>query len=183
MKPTGILIGLLTSLLILTCPARGQNAATDNQSAPTVQLKLQIVLTDMEGTKKVSGLPYMLHVLPTTPPLVTQLRTGVKVPVSTATNVSSGVNQTQYLDIGINIDASAKVLDNGRYQVHLAVERSSVPSIDSKERTTDTMPLIRTSRLTCDVIVRDGQTIQITSASDPISGNVLLMDVTTNIER
>ena len=197
MKPMRILAGMFVMVVSLAATMRGQEKArTVEEPGPITQLKLQIVLTEMDGTKKISSLPYVLHVLASEGDFVsrqmsTQLRTGFRVPMATGSS-KDNTSTYQLIDVGTNIDSSARSLGDGRYKLHLTVDRSTVVPIGGEDTTAqgianqevrNAVPLIRQFRNSFELLVRDGQTVQATVASDPASGHVLMMDVTINVEK
>src|SRR5579862_5899026 len=193
MRRTGVFVWVFVAALAWATTSRAQNKpaesgpATATAAAP--QLKLQIVLSEMDGSKKVGVLPYTMYVPSAAGSPTSKLRAGMRVPVATGT--TGGQVQYQYLDVGTLIDASAKLLDNGRYSLHLSVEKSSVYSAGSEQAVGSTPggsepgnnPLIRTIREEFDLQLRDGQTLQAGSFADPITGHLLLMDVTIEVEK
>jgi hypothetical protein len=197
MKPMRMLAGVIVMMLSLTVAIRGQEKPkTPENPGPITQLKLQIVLTEMDGTKKISSLPYILHVLASEGEYVskemsTGLRTGFRIPIATF-STKENVYQYQYIDVGTNIDSSARSLGDGRYKLHLIVDRSSVVPTSAEDKPAQgiaiqepriVLPLIRQFRNQLDILIREGQTQQAALASDPASGHILMMDVTINVEK
>jgi hypothetical protein len=192
MRSNRVLAGVLMALVICVVPARSQNASTqaNEVSEPVTQLKLQIVLTELDGTKKISSLPYTLRVLASAHPADTKSNTGMRIPIRTGGKDNE--YQMQYLDIGTNINYTAKPLDGGRYQLHLQVERSMVYVSSTGDKPvpwspTDPLlsvdPVIGQFKENCDLVIRDGQTLQATMAADPVTGHIMTMDVTINVDK
>lgn len=152
-----------------------------------IPLKLQIVYARYLGEKKLSSVPYMLSVNADERP--TRLRMGIEVPIQVATK--DNVVQFQYKNVGNNLDCSAQGLDLGdRFRVNCTFEQSSVYSAEGDKRGAGSaigdvqlgnMPLFRNFRSEANVVLRDGQTAQYTVATDPVSGEVLKIDVTLNV--
>ena len=146
-------------------------------------LRVHVVIAEYEGDKKISSLPYTL--------LVNaeqrrgdraSIRMGLRVPIS------SGANQFQYQDVGTNIDGWSGKLDDGRFVLHLGVERSSTYRSSAAKtgenegsQVVPAQPVIQQFKSDLDVIVRDGQTVQSTVATDPVSGRVTKVEVTANV--
>jgi hypothetical protein len=82
-----------------------------------------------------------------------------------------------------NIDCRASTLADGRYNVRCVIEQSSVYQAPgaSGDLTISSTPVLRIFRADEAMILRDGQTTQYTSATDPVSGEVLKVDVTLNV--
>jgi hypothetical protein len=145
-------------------------------------IRVQIVISEFDGTQKISSLPYAFNMLGTTLKARknARLRFGVRVPVS------SGADSFTYQDVGTNIDCEALQRDDGTYRLDLTVDRSSITmpmkSTDWKpgETNPSTQPLIRSFRDDFTVVAKPGQTIEGTSAVDPVSGHVVKVEVTLN---
>ena len=163
----------------------------------TAELRVMVVFTEYDGDKKITNLPYTL--------LVdapegghrgdkSSIRMGLRVPIVTGSfksgSDSSVVNQQfQYLDLGSNLDGWASKEENGRFNLHLNLERSSAYSPGSGQKGSvvtgsevlNSQPVIQQFKTEMDLMVRDGQTIQSTVAPDPVSGRVTKVEVTVNV--
>lgn len=159
----------------------------------TTSVKVQIVFTEYDGEKKVKSLPYTIHV--NAPDLLdlksstwTKLRIGSRVPVYT------GKDQFTYLDVGTNIDARAARTGEGRFLLSLTLERSwvegdvSVPMTKSDSSQPDSAashfrePLLHQFKSElAELKFRDGQPMELTMATDPVSGKVLRAEVTVSV--
>lgn len=199
MKPaSGMLLVALGILVILT-PIRAQenepkverapnlelkNGKVVNDQAPETPLKVQIVITEFDGTKEISRLPYSLNLLGThiQNRKEAHLRFGVRVPISTGTSYT-------YQDVGTNIDALALERDDGTYRLDLTVDRSSVTmpmnGADWKPGDTNpsTQPLIRSFKDDFTVVATPGHPVEGTSAVDPVTGHVVKVEVTLSVEK
>jgi hypothetical protein len=154
-------------------------AAAAKVSAP-VLLKVQVVFSRYQGEKKLSSQPYTMTVRANEPR--TQLRVGAQVPIPSAG--PEGKMAVVYKDVGTSIDCSAQSLDDGRFRLDLSLEDSSVPADEQSTRTTarDQPPVFRSFRLSNETaVLRDGQTAQLTTASDKASGEITKIDVTLTV--
>lgn len=150
-------------------------------------LKLQVVYSRYQNEKKISSVPYLLAVNADDGP--TLLRMGIEVPIQTGTKGGEAV--TQYRNVGTNIDCSAESLDEGRYKLRCTFEQSSVYSAgadrsaagSAAEVPLGNTPAFRTFKSSTNLLLRDGQSTQYTVAADPVSGEVLKIDVTLNVVR
>ena len=177
-------------------PAAEKTAAeTPAPETVVVPVKLQVVLTEYEGTNKVSSLPYtiLLNVPNKFSGRMYSLRMGVRVPVTT-TSSKSGENTLTYVDVGTNIDSNANHTADGRYAVDLRIERSSlyVPFADKEsnyhgkewtvgEAPPGDAPMVRQFRGDVALVVRDGQPSEATVATDPLSGRVLKIEAVLTV--
>lgn len=172
------------------------DAAKASDKIQMTQFRVQVVFTEFEGEKKISSLPYTFlvnagdgntHVTPTT------VRMGLRVPVVTGTvsgTLAPGTTtQWQYLDMGTNLDGHVQNTADGRFALHLGVERSSAYSPGSEGKPAqvagrevpNSQPIIQQFRTNVDLLMRDGQTIQAAVSTDPVTGHVLKVDVTLNV--
>lgn len=161
------------------------------QEAAEMPLNVQIVLTEFDGTRKVTSLPYSIHILGTGTrnPQFANLRYGVRVPIALASSPNGG-SSIQYEDVGTNIDCRAIRREDGTYRLDITTERSSVSTPNANGTETEwkpgnsrpsEQPLIRSFKDNFAVIVKDGQTVEGTSAADPVTGHVLKVDVTLTV--
>ena len=192
MKKAAILTGLLA--LAISIPVR--IAAQEKQAPPPppppnkiTPMKVDVVVSEYDGAKKVANLPYTLHVNADDPGRMSQsqVRVGLRVPVST------GVNQFTYMDIGTGVDCRAISSPDGRYRLELSIDRSYLytpgqgeqekPASIGGERVSLSSgnPIVARFNSSYDLYLKDGQTIEATSTTDPISGRVLKISVTVNI--
>lgn len=194
MRTARILSPALLALLCLPL-LRAQDAPKETQAkpeaeqAPTteVPLKVQVVLTEFDGSQKISSLPYTIHTLGTDlrNRRRDELRFGVRIPVATS---GGGF---QYQDVGTNIDCQATARDGGQYALNIIVDRSSVMSASNGKEadwkpgdaSLQAQPLLRHFRDEFVVVMRDGQTTEGVSAVDPATGHVLKVDVTLNVAK
>lgn len=186
---------LLLVLAMLLPIVRGQEKpkAEDKPKAeaPTTPVKVTIVFTEYEGDKKAKSLPYTVYInAPDAAELKPQwvkLRVGNRVPVYTG---GSTGNMT-YLDVGTNIDARAAHTPEGHFLLYLNLERSwvegdvLVPVQKPPETTVPDPhagsfhePIIRNFRSELDLKLHEGQTLETTMATDPVTGKVMKVDVT-----
>jgi hypothetical protein len=184
-------------------PARSQSSpdVRDSSRAPApTSLRVQVVFSKYQGETKVASLPYTLT-CNTGERQAAVLRMGIEVPVPVE-QLKDGTPTTsfQYKNVGTNIDCRAGMASpDGRFRLDLNVEQSSIYSVpDDKARRAPSVggegkpggvtdlgiggvPMFRTFRSTFNPILRDGQTVQYTSATDPVSGEVVKIDVTVNV--
>jgi len=188
MKKTVLLV--LCAVLLAGVPLlRGQekektaDAGKSVESRKTITpLRIQVIFSEFDGEKKTGSLPYTFLVNADDPGSHSAVRMGLRVPIEISSN--TGVKQVQYQDIGTNLDGRAERTEDGRFVLRLGVERSSVysraTSIGGNEVST-AEPTIQQFRTQMDLLIRDGQTIESTVATDPLTGHVLKVDVTLSV--
>jgi hypothetical protein len=188
------------AVLLLACgiadagPAPLQALGTSQQPAQaapavTTTLKLTVVISRFNGDKKVSSLPFVLMVIPgpdrdhSGDPMMLQM--GSDVPLYPTTSVTEGkpaVTSWQYRSIGTSITGQSKgVNDAGQYAVSLNVTDSQAMS-DPVDAGASARPArLQNFMSNTRVLLRDGQTVQYTVATDKTSGEVAKLDVTLNV--
>jgi hypothetical protein len=195
--PVLVLIAALVSLPAVaqqSQPAAESNAPTQSAAnkppVPLVPLDIQVVVSRYQGDKKVSSLPYSLGVNANEPGN-SRLRMGANVPVPSMaapkgnpTGMSGPMpGPVTYKDIGTNIDCNARTLDEGRFQVMISVEDTSVYTNvqDGSTPSVEDMPIFRSFRSFNTLVLKDGQTRQFTAATDRVNGEVVKIDVTLRV--
>lgn len=163
-------------------PAPAQSPASP--VAPTgtgrlTPLKVQLVVTRTFGGKQVSSLPYLLWIT-ANDRQPTSLKMGVEVPIST------GTSSYNYRPVGTNIDCMATTFENS-YHLNITLSDSSIHFVpkDASNATPlrpgDAQPAFRSFTSRFSILLKDGQTAQYTSATDPVNGETLKVDVTLNV--
>lgn len=173
-------VGFSATLYAQEKPKADEKADTRKEMTP---LRVQVTLTEYDGEKKISSLPYTLLVIATDPSQrqpTARIRMGLRVPIATG----GSANNFQYQAVGTNLDCSAWKEQDGRFNLHLNVERSAVYSPGSGQKLGNEVssgnPVIEQLSTESDMLIRDGQTAQTTIATDPVSGRVTKLDVTVN---
>jgi hypothetical protein len=198
-------LGACAAVLLFAAPAaKAQDKPATETPVPEVvePAKLQIVLTEYDGTKKISSMPYSIPFILSRTPLTSSLRMGVRVPVNTSSK--TGDSSLTYVDVGTNIDVSDidyrmnqthVSATPGRFSVDIKIDRSSlyVPSRDKDghidggkdwtagEPPPGNEPMIRQFRGDVTLLLRDGQESEATVATDPLTGRVLKVEAVLNI--
>jgi hypothetical protein len=174
--------------------AKGDQRTPVERCAATATLRVQLVIARLQNEKKQASLPYTF-VVParplSCPERKVRMRMGVETPVPvtsyTASESNSGRFPTsfQYKNVGTNIDCSATDLRDGRYQLSLYVENSSALASPQGAATSELsgVPIFRTFSTSVDPILRDGQSLQTVASTDPVTGEVVKIDVTLNVVR
>ena len=197
-------LGACAVLLLFAAPAaKAQDKAAAETPGPDViaPARLQIVLTEYDGTKKISSMPYSIPLVLKGPALTSSLRMGVRVPVNTTTS-KTGESSLTYVDVGTNIDVSDigyrmnhVLATPGRFSVDIKIDRSSlyVPSRDKDGRVDGgkdwtagepppgNEPMIRQFRGDVTLLLRDGQESEATVATDPLTGRVLKVEAVLSV--
>jgi hypothetical protein len=191
MKKTVLAVSLVILGLVVPHLLAQEKAGGEAKSAQTEKiitpLRVQVVFTEFEGEKRMSNLPYTFLVNADDLGAPAAVRMGLRVPIETSSN--TGVKQIQYQDVGTNLDGRANKTDDGRFLLKLSVEKSSayLPGANEKPASvggneiSSAQPTIQLFRTQVNLLIRDGQTIQSTVATDPVTGRVLKVDVTLNV--
>ena len=182
----------LVAALCLVHPLRAQETtkaeAKAQATAHAPQLKVQIVFTEFDGDKKTKSMPYASVFAATGQPTDSmKIRIGSRVPIWTGKE-----GGFQFIDIGTILDCNAERLEDGRFGLRIAFERSwiqgeaQVPSGELPQAegggppASFKEPVIGQYRTTEYLIMRDGQTLETTAATDPLNGKQLKIEITIN---
>jgi len=170
--------------LILAGVAAGQDKAeAERASSIVTPLKVQLAVTRQLGDKKVGSVSYAFFCNTADRKATLSLGVEVPVPVRKADKV-----EFQYRSVGSNIECEASALADGRFHLRLAFEQSSLYNTDAKaaapaagqtlESRVDNPTLFRTARSVFSAVLRNGQTAQAVTGTDPLTGEVVAIDVT-----
>jgi len=185
-KPLQMFALVLTFALGASAVVRTQDKPATTPPAPSVPVRVTVVISRSQGEKKISSMPYTLSVIGNH----ASLRLGTKIPVmmvSLAPPPPDGkpipqVGPVQYQDVGTNIDCDVKTLDEGRFMLSLSVDDSSVYADEAAlPGGTKGNPSFRSFRASNSMILKDGQTGQFTSATDKLTGETVKVDVTLTV--
>lgn len=151
-------------------PSPIAQAQAKAQTPPPVQV--EVVVSRYRADKKVSSAPYLLSVKPSQR---ANLRLMTSVPISVG--VEKGY---QYRDLGTAIDVGAFGPNaEGGYEVNVTISESSlVMDTPLREGSVSSTPLIRSYSSNNMLLLRDGQTRQYTAATEPVTGEVVRVEVT-----
>ena len=195
MKHTRLLIVTLAALLALPAlfaqdvdnvkvkdkEKSKETVVVKDEPVPDVPIKVQILLTEFDGTKKVNSLPYTIYTLASHRQHEhnIRLRFGVKVP--------SGAS---YSDVGTDIDCAAQQFGDGQYSLDCSVAHTSVSARGthgeesewkSGAENSGQQAILESFSDNFVLLMRDGRTMEGTSAVDPVTGHVLKVEVTLNV--
>jgi hypothetical protein len=195
MKKT-ILVFVLAALTVTAAQATAQDKdkATDTPKPPEISkpitpLRVQVVFNEYDGEKKTSSLPYTLLVNADDKGPQASVRIGLKVPMQVSSASGAADKHTEWQNLDVNLDGRAEKMDDGRFLLRLNAEKlgiytssvnQKVPGVEKMEVNT-TQPVIANFRSQLNLLLRDGQAIQSSVATDPITGHVVKVDVTVNV--
>ena len=182
-----ILLVCAFCLMMVSFSAAQEKSA--EKAKPAIPVKIQLILSEFDGEKKVASLPYtiMMQADPSGghASYSSFTRIGVRVPVPGA----GKDGQTSFVDVGSNIDCGVQAEDSGRFTVRLNFERSSLYFQGRGEekgniRTTEGgQPYIPTLRAQSTVLVAEGQNMEVLTATDPLNGHVFRINLTLNLQK
>ena len=164
-----------------------------------VPLEVDIVVTRSQGDKKISTQPYTLNVNATSAssgtPLqmspMTIVKIGTQVPVPNFAPAmgpdgkslgTTGGGPVVFREVGTQIDCRAKATPDGRFEIQLGVQDSSVmPPGESVTHETTNLPVLKSFQATNNLVLRDGQSRQFVAATDPVNGQQVKVEVTVKV--
>lgn len=170
------------SLLVLATTVTGQEKEGERPPGSGTPVRVQLVVNKQLGEKKVSSLAYSFLCNDRK----TTVKLGVEVPVPV--RKSESVQEFQYRNVGTNIECDARPVVEGRFNLRISFEQSSLYPSGEKTAGGDqplesraANPIFRTTMGQLTVVLRDGQTMQAITATDPVSGEVTAVDITLTV--
>jgi len=149
-------------------------------------LKVQVVISRYQGEKKISSQPYTLSVGANGPRAT--MKMGTQVPVLTGPAVSGPDGKPlpqsyNYRTVGATIECTARSLDDGRYRIELTLDDTSVAAEDpGPQPFSKGIPQFRSFQISgATAVLRDGQSTQLTTAAEKVTGEIAKVDVTVNV--
>jgi hypothetical protein len=177
--------------LLLAAGVTAQDAGELDDAAKTaalessVPLKLDVVFTRFLGEKKVGRLPFTM--LLNSDNSFTELKMGLMVPLRYEKENMHG--NVVFKDVVTSVNCRARPLSGERFALACGFNQDSVysqngqdPAADAKARAALTPPVVRRFGSQTTLVLQDGQTVQ-HSATDPLTGEVLEVDVTLTVTR
>lgn len=181
------------ALLLTSAPAAAQDppvapsaptsAATDTRTA----LRANVVISRYKGEKQIASIPYALALNAVPAPQrgqVSQLKMGSQVPIVRGGQPGKEPAGYVYQNIGTQIDCSASALGDGRFELNISIEDSSVYVDDEAVHgvaTSGGPAIMRSFQATNQLLLRDGQTTEFTAATDRISDEVIRVSITLTV--
>jgi hypothetical protein len=107
----------------------------------------------MDGAKKLQARNYSLQVIDRSD---ARMRVGNRIPITT------GAEQVQYMDIGVNIDARATTIDTHTVRIKTNIEVNSLASTESSRR-----PIIRNFNNMVETTLPLDKPVQLSSQDEP----------------
>jgi hypothetical protein len=151
------------------------------QAKPVAQtLQLAVTISRFNGEKKIGSLPFtVMLAFDGNPSRPTTVQMGSEVPVPTMTIVDGKPNHSyRYQQVGTQINAYAeRAAGEGRYNINLSITDSQLLS----DIGPDKLPRFQTFKVSNNLILRDGQSIQFVAATDKASGEVAKVEVTMTV--
>jgi hypothetical protein len=152
-------------------PKKEEAPSTTAMQNDARYFRLDFVVRELDGKRTISSRDYSM-------PIVANdrfhrgaaIRTGNRVPIL----VSS--KDTQYLDIGVNIDCSEPETVGAQLSMVLTVDISSLP--DSQGGSQSTPPILRSTKWRSATLVAVAKPTIVFSAEDEHTGHVLQVEVT-----
>ncbi len=189
MRKLGLVLAMMTLVVFAPRAAGQEKAKMEERPKAMTPLKVQVVLTEYDGEKKVGSLPYVIYFTSRQDRSGGgAIRMGMRIPVSVVSTEKEP--HIQYVDVGANIDCNAQLTEDGRYRLEVTVERSSIYAAWGGSKTTDWkpgdqplsfQPILRQFRAHADTLMKDGQSIESTLGTDPLTGHVWKAEVTLTV--
>lgn len=168
---------------------------------PTTQLRLGVEISRFEGERKVATIPntFLLAAYPRDIPAnrhpKSELRMGVEVPIPVTTfpavsgedGAIAPATSFQYRNVGTNIVCRAREIGGGVFEVFLVLETSTVyGGADVEEAAYEAQApggrtMFRTFNVSFRPLLRDGESAETLASADPVSGEVVKVQVSLDV--
>jgi len=184
MKLTLRMAGILVALLLMPAVNHAQEQAKTPNDQSISHVRIDLLLTEYDGQKKISSLPYTIYAESSPQQHRAQagkLRMGVRVPIPVDSS------HFQDMEVGTDIDCNAWTLGEGTYDVSISVNRSSIYTPSQGENEGEQIHAVGGRMITrnfstdFDLKLHDGETTDGTSATDPLNGHILKISVTLHV--
>jgi hypothetical protein len=192
MKIFKYLTAFTTAAVLLASTSVAQDAKksddkprTETREEKPIPVKVQVVYVEFDGDKKIRSLPYTAMIAVDHGPEWAKLRVGTRIPL-----FAGGQSGMQYVDVGTNIDCRAHRISDANFDVSLSFERSwvdgdvllpfnSQPQLQAGPSLSEFKePVIRQFKAELNLVMHDGQTVESTVGTDPVTGRVSKIEVT-----
>lgn len=162
--------------------AQQPNSRAAAEAEVPIPLKVTVTIMRFSGEKKTASLPFTLWV--NTGRDNASIRMGSDVPVPTTTT-SDGTTTVsyRYQSVGTNIDCTAAVVSDGLFRVSLNIDDSQLSQVNGAvpAQVDGARAVLQRFRAAHSPILRDGQTVQFSVATDKTTGEVTKLEVTLNV--
>jgi hypothetical protein len=168
-------LALFAGIALMVCAAARAQEKQAPAPAERTPLKITLVLHEYNGKQEIASLPYELSVSALEgKDTKASGRIGTRIPIQTEKD------KYTYFDLGTSYDCFVSATSEGRFRVESEIDRSSVAPTDAKSAVAGeevANPRVASLRLSFDVILRDGETSEAATATDPLTGNVWRVEV------
>jgi hypothetical protein len=180
-------------------PAQEKPVAQAPRARPLTSLDVQVVISRHQGQKQISSIPYSLAVT-ANHANAAQLNMGSDVPVPATTfqappppeagakpaaSQAKPIVSYSYRSVGTIISCRASSSEDGRYELSLEVDDSSVFTSEQAAPPIPllhgTMPVFRNFKTRNTLLLQDGQSRRFTAAADRVSGETVQVEVTLRV--
>jgi len=165
--------------------SKSEDVAIEARQTEMTPLKISVTFMEFEGDKKVKSLPYTMIVIAEGKNPKSVVKIGSRVPVYAGKEYGM-----QYVDVGTDIDCQASRTKDNKFDIRLSLERSWVegnvavpvdPGTSLQSSGQFPEPILRQFKSELSLTLRDGQTVESSFATDPLSGKVFKAEVSLNI--
>jgi hypothetical protein len=191
-------LAITVAVVVLAVTAGAQNPPTPPPAPdsppvarpsrqPLVPLEIQVVIARYQGEKRVSSMPYVMAVNANGERASLNMGADVAIPSGPITSPADGKPSPpvmySYRNIGTNIVCGATTADEGRFDVNISIDDSSVfmKEDGSPSTSAGNMPAFRSFKSRNTLLLRDSQTRQYTAATDRVSSETIRIEVTLKV--
>jgi len=180
-RASALLLTFMLTIAAATAVAQPATPPAGSKTAVTM-LMVEITVARYQGEKRLSSLPYLIGVAPDGSRQTLRVGGSVAIPSTTTPgpDAKSPPASYSYRDIGTNFDVTAAAAEDGRYRIGLIIDESSVyPSEETvkSQVLVSGVPAFRSFRSNNALMLRHGQSVECTVATDRITGETVRISV------
>jgi hypothetical protein len=170
-----IAIGMWAALLGAAPGARAQEAEAKQQAPkpPGKRLRVQFQETRLRGESTVATRLYSLALHADAEEA--RVFVGIQAAISVA---GKDAPTTLFKNAGVEGRVKVETLSDGRYRLNAHFEESSLLAAAGGSATTGDNPILRVLRGESGLVLREGETVPFASAVDPVTGEIVRVDLT-----
>ena len=175
----------LALMFVSGTAVRAQDQASAASDA--VSLSVEVTISRYQGDELIRSLPYMLSVTTGSGASTLRFDDRIPVPVGLLNAGPDGVSRPRsfnYENVGTGIECRARTLGDGRYEVNVVIEESSVDGDDQTSTDASVVsypPAFRSFVSDNTLVLRDGQSRQYLAAADRLGGETIRVDIALTV--
>ena len=177
----------LALMFVSGTAVRAQDQDQASAASDAVSLSVEVTISRYQGDELIGSLPYMLSVTAGSGHSTLRFDDRIPVPIGLLNAGPDGVSRPMsfnYENVGTGIECGARTLGDGRYEVNVVIDKSSVDGDDQTSTDASVVsypPTFRSFRSNNTLVLRDGQSRQYLAAADGLGGETIRVDIALTV--